>query len=139
MPLFISSLRANMSSTPISKIPAQVSKEPEDPEVLAILQEMQQAEAPAPSVVTAPPRYMTPLAPSPHVVNVPLPAEKPVYFRADILQKAAAAAIIAFVLFYPKTLAMVYEKLPQLEAFDPFLRTFLLAVVLYLVMWKFNI
>lgn len=126
-----------MSSTPINKIPAQASQEPEDPEVLAILQEMQQAEAPAPSVVTAPPRYMTPL-PSPHVVNVPLP-EKATYFRVDILQKAAAAAIIAFVLFYPKTLSMVYEKLPQLEAFDPFLRTFLLAVVLYLVMWKLNI
>ena len=129
-----------MSSTPINKIPAQASQEPEDPEVLAILQEMQQAEAPAAvPTVTSPPRYITPLAPSPHVVNVPLPAEKPAYFRVDILQKAAAAAIIAFVLFYPKTLAMVYEKLPQLEAFDPFLRTFLLAVVLYLVMWKFNI
>ena len=61
------------------------------------------------------------------------------YVRMDLLQKAAVAAVIAFVLFYPKTLAMVYEKLPQLEAFDPFLRTFLLAVVLYLIMWKFNI
>ena len=128
-----------MSSTPINKIPAQTSQEPEDPEVLAILQEMQQVEAPAPvPTITSPPRYITPLAPSPHVVNVPLP-EKPTYFRVDILQKAAAAAIIAFVLFYPKTLSMVYEKLPQLEAFDPFLRTFLLAVVLYLVMWKLNI
>lgn len=130
-----------MSSTPISKIPAQPTQEAEDPEVLAILKEMQQAEPtpqmnPAMTIPTMAPPPMMMQRPSNNVVAVNLP--KP-YFQMDLLQKAAIAAVIAFVLFYPKTLAMVYEKLPQLEAFDSFLRTFLLAVVLYLVMWKLNI
>ena len=130
-----------MSSTPISKIPAQATQEAEDPEVLAILKEMQQPE-PTPQVnpamtipAMAPPPMMM-QRPSNNVVAVNQP--KP-YFQMDLLQRAAIAAVIAFVLFYPKTLAMVYEKLPQLEAFDPFLRTFLLALVLYLLMWKLNI
>lgn len=131
-----------MSSTPISKIPAQPTQEAEDPEVLAILKEMQQAEPtpqvnPAMTIPTmAPPPMMMQRPPAAQMVQ---PVENKAYFRMDLLQKAAVAAVIAFILFYPKTLAMVYEKLPQLEAFDPFLRTFLLAVVLYLVMWKLNI
>jgi hypothetical protein len=79
-----------------------------------------------------------PPQPQARALPAPVPESKS-FLQIDLLQKAAIAAVIAFVLFYPKTLAMVYEKLPQLTAFDPFLRTFLLALVLYLVMWKLNI
>lgn len=135
-----------MSSTPINKIPAQPTQEAEDPEVLAILKEMQQSEPQTTSQVqhTPPPmQYYAPPPAPPMKHQQPVPAvvttEAKPFFQIDLAQKAAAAAVIAFILFYPKTLAYVYEKLPQVVAYDPLLRTALLAIVLYLVMWKLNI
>lgn len=134
-------------STPITNIPVQSSQPPieEDPEVNAILQEMQQS-APQPAVVqqhaVAPMRYAAPIQPhmhaSPTMVSTP---SKP-YFHSETAQRAVYAALIAYVLFYPKTLEMVYARFSFLEKFqsyDMVIRFMLLAIVLYALMWKFHI
>ena len=135
-------------STPISNIPLPSAPQPpieEDPEVNAILQEMQQS-IPQPSVVqqhaVSPMRYAPPpqhMQPS-TAIAVPV-ASKPL-FHSETAQRAVYAALIAYVLFYPKTLEMVYTKFSFMEKFQPYdmvIRFLLLAVVLYALMWKLQI
>lgn len=57
-------------------------------------------------------------------------------FNAKRAQYAVMCAIIAGVLFYPKTLALLYEKVPVLESYDIFIRCILLAIVLYVLFMK---
>lgn len=141
-----------MASTPISKIPAQPTQDVEesddddDPEVLSILKEMSESERPAPP--PPPPRqqpYKQPPPPkaypppSANVVQHNLPKS---YIQQDLLQKAVIASIIAAVLFYPKTLDILYSKFPIMEkfqSFDSIIRVVLLALVLYVLMWKLNL
>ena len=140
-----------MTSTPISKIPAQASPDveesddDEDPEVLSILKEMSDSErppAPPPPRQQAykpspPPKAYPP--PSANVVQHNLPKS---YIQQDLLQKAVVAAIIAAVMFYPKTLEILYTKFPIMEkfqSFDSIIRVVLLALVLYVLMWKLNL
>lgn len=140
-----------MATTPISKIPAQASPDVEDsdddddPEVLSILKEMSDSERPAPP----PPRQPTYKQPPPPPKAYPPPSANVVqhnlpkpYIQQDILQKAVAAAIIAAVMFYPKTLEILYTKFPIMEkfqSFDSIIRVVLLALVLYIFMWKLNL
>ena len=140
-----------MATTPISKIPAQASPDveesddDEDPEVLSILKEMSDSErppAPPPPRQQAykpspPPKAYPP--PSANVVQHNLPKS---YIQQDLLQKAVVAAIIAAVMFYPKTLEILYTKFPIMEkfqSFDSIIRVVLLALVLYVLMWKLNL
>lgn len=135
-------------STPIMNIPVQSSQPPieEDPEVNAILQEMQQS-APQPAVIqqhaVAPMRYAAPVQQQPymHAPTMVSTPSKP-YFHSETAQRAVYAALIAYVLFYPKTLEMIYTRFSFLEKFqsyDMVIRFMLLAVVLYALMWKFQI
>jgi hypothetical protein len=139
-----------MASTPISKIPAQASSDIEesddddDPEVLSILKEMSDSERPAP-----PPRQPTYKQPPPPPKAYPPPSANVVqhnlpkpYIQQDLLQKAVIASIIAAVMFYPKTLEILYTKFPIMEkfqSFDSIIRVGLLALVLYVLMWKLNL
>lgn len=140
-----------MASTPISKIPAQVSSDIEesddddDPEVLSILKEMSDSERPPmppprqPTYKQHPPPPKAYPPPSANIVQHNLPKS---YIQQDLLQKAVIAAIIAAVMFYPKTLEILYTKFPMMEkfqSFDSIIRVVLLAVVLYVLMWKLNL
>lgn len=138
-------------STPISNIPVQSAPQQpieEDPEVNAILQEMQQS-APQPAVVqqhaVPPMRYAAPM-PMQHMQQampmVQVASTSRPLFHSETAQRAVYAALIAYVLFYPKTLEMVYAKFSFLEKFqsyDMVIRFMLLAVILYALMWKFQI
>ncbi len=142
-----------MTSTPVSKIPAQsvsTNEEEDDSEVISILKEMAASENP----VQTPPTYHMPPPPQPTHYNPPPPPPRPAppsqvvqvklpksYIQQELIQKAVIAAIIAAVMFYPKTFEILYSKFPMLQKvapFDPILRVFLLAVILYLLMWKLN-
>lgn len=145
-----------MTSTPVSKIPAQtIHEEEDDSEVISILKEMAESDNKS-TVQSPPPNYQIPTPPPqinynpppaqapqrpppPQIVNVKLP--KP-YIQQDLIQKAVIASIIAAILFYPKTLDIVYSKFPIMQKvapFDPLIRVFLLTIILYLLMWKLNI
>jgi hypothetical protein len=130
-----------MTSTPISKIPVQagnVQQEEEDPEVLAILKEMQQPE----SVSVEKPMYI----PSHHL---PTPAPLPIvnvvtttWYKQDLVNKAIIAALLAYLMFNSKLLEGIYTAVPalqKLQQFDYIIRILLLAVVFYLIMWKLNL
>lgn len=139
-----------MTSTPISKIPVQPNSQPpeeEDPEVLAILKEMQQPE----NIKQIPQQIMQPQQPMymPQMVSQPLTnittvphSSLPSWFRQDLVQKAIMAAIIAYFIFNLKYIEGLYEKIPfleKLQSYDFAVRILLLALVLYLIMWKFNL
>lgn len=139
-----------MSSTPISKLPVhhpnlQISgdSQEDDPEVQAVLQEVQQAHQPPPMVQTQmyqlPPRMSSPPQMAPTQVN---PSNTSSWFQHDLAKKAIFAAILAGILFHPKSLTLLYEKVPMLnrfESYDLFIRIALLAVVLYGLMWKLHL
>ena len=137
-------------STPISKIPVnqnvpiQAESHEDDPEVQAVLQEVQQPTLPVKVQAYAPPPQMM----SPHQIYQAAPFMPPhhndtlPFIQTDIAKRAIAAAIIATIIFYPQTLQMVYDKVPALgkfSSYDSVIRTVLLAVVLYILMWKLNI
>jgi|APGre2960657423_1045063.scaffolds.fasta_scaffold27378_3 hypothetical protein len=142
-----------MSSTPISKLPInnpnlQITgdSQEDDPEVQAVLQEVneqQQHHQAQPVYRPAPPAYRQPQAP----VNYKAPAhiesmEQSQWLNSELAKKAIIAAIIAGIMFYPKTLTLLYEKVPMIskfESYDLFIRIALLAVVLYVLMWKLNL
>ena len=117
-----------------------MAEPPVDPEVLAILNEMKESD---PVPVAAPPAPPPP-PPRMPVAVAPVVITKPgvVWFQSETAKKAVVAAAIAYVLFHPKTLETLYEKVPALgkiQSFDGLIRVVLLALVLYLVMVKFNI
>jgi len=144
-------------STPISKIqvnpnlPITGESHEDDPEVMAVLQEVAQE-----------PRYVKPVqmpmqmqAPAqaqahPHYGNGAMVgvggaaggAADASWLQTDVAKRAAIAAIIAGIMFYPATFQMLYDKIPALAkaaSYDVFIRVAFLAVVLYILMWKLNI
>ena len=127
-------------STPISNIPIQPvsvsqSKVEEDPEVSALLNEMQKQSSGVSVPVQAIP-IATHYAPPPQSQV----ATKP-YLDYDILQKTLYVAIIAFIVFYPNVFDILYIKFPFLEQFhtyEIFARALLLAMIIYAIIWKFD-
>jgi len=137
-------------STPISKIPVnqnvpiQVESHEDDPEVQAVLQEVQQPTLPVKVQAYAPPPQMM----NPQQMyqlshqTMPLQTGATPFIQTDIAKRAIAAAMIATIIFYPQTLQMVYDKVPALgkfSSYDSVIRTALLAVVLYILMWKLDL
>ena len=139
---------ASSHSTPIKNIPVtanvQVSDETheDDPEVQAILNEVQ-----TPRMPSVAPKQMMPTVPStPQMMYMngppPMIEDKPSWIHMEYGKKALIAAIVAAFLFYPRTLQMIYEKVPvvaKFSSYDTIIRTALLAIVLYLFMLKVNI
>jgi hypothetical protein len=136
-------------STPISQLPSTHAapgnvRHDEDQIVSDVISEMQ-GEYPKP-------------APHPHpqvVQQFALPSSlppPPSYYHQqpsellfgvldkDHVMRAAIAAIIALAFFYPDTLSPIYEKIPTvgsfLESNDKIVRALLLAIVLYIILWK---
>lgn len=139
---------ASSHSTPISNIPVtanvQVKEETheDDPEVQAILNEVQVQKMASPAAVPSRPAMQPSQAMM--YMNSPPPVieNKPSWIHTEYGKRAIVAAIVAAVLFYPRTFQMVYEKVPYLGRFasyDTLIRTAFLAVVLYLFMLKLNI
>lgn len=139
-----------MSSTPISKLPVhhpnlQISgdSQEDDPEVQAVLQEVQQRQ-PTPTAVQtqmyaipSPPQMMM-AAPR---VTVATESTNP-WVQQDMAKKAVIAAVLAALLFHPKTLTLLYERvsfLQKFESYDLWIRMALLAVVLYVLMIKLKL
>ena len=129
-----------MTSTPISKIPVQQGtvQEEEDPEVLAILKEMQQPDHSVekiPQFINAPP---PPMPTQLQVVN----NVTTTWYKQDLVNKAVIAALLAYLMFNSKLLEGLYTTVPalqKLQQFDYIIRILLLAVVFYLIMWKLNL
>jgi hypothetical protein len=142
-------------STPIANIPISQVSQPteEDPEVMAILQEMQNVPQPQAHTVSMQRPVQQPMVnhpvmtPSYGVPQNPMMIQakvssKPAWFQSELAQRAIYASLIAFILFYPSTLEIVYQKIAVLEKFrsyDSIVRFLLLAVILYVLMWKFQI
>jgi len=148
-------------STPISKIqvnpnlPITGESHEDDPEVMAVLQEVAQepryvkpAQMPMPMHMQAPPQ-----APShSHYGNGAMVGAgagasagalgDASWLHTDVAKRAVIAAIIAGVMFYPATFQILYDKIPALAkvaSYDVFIRVAFLALVLYILMWKLNI
>lgn len=135
-------------STPISNIPIKqnmTSNEEEDPEVLAILKEMQPQEEYKPTISIP---QNIPLSPLPqqnpivleHLKNKQSQSQD--FFEHDIAKRAIYSAIIAYVLLHPNAMELLYQKIPALEkvaSYEHIIRIGLLTVVLYIFMWKFNL
>lgn len=132
-----------MTSTPISKIPVlpgtQVQQEEEDPEVLAILKEMQQPDTPVEKI--SQPVYVPPsnhqLISQPIINNV-----TKTWYNQDLVNKAIIGALLAYLMFNSKLLEGVYTAIPalqKLQNYDYIVRVLLLAVLFYLIMWKLNL
>lgn len=142
-------------STPISNIP--VSKEQpkidEDPEVSALLKEMQPAPTPIPTPtltqnatsaqippqqsVSNPSLHSTPIHQRPH--SSPTIVQNKKYLDYDILYKTLYGVIIAYIVFYPNV-NIIYEKFPILDKFKNYeyaSRAILFGAVVYIIMWKF--
>lgn len=128
-------------STPITNIP--IDKEPakieEDPEVSAILKEMQPPPVThqVPHVVQAqqhvPPQQVYKNQPA--VVSI----QKRPYLDYDILYKVIYALAIAYVVFYPE-IGFVYSKFPildKIKTYEFIIRVLLFGVIIYGIMWKF--
>ncbi len=136
-------------STPISKlavptnVPIQVESQDEDPDVQAVLQEVQKpAFISLPPSVASQPVYHQPVYHQPNVQIYTQSSSPLSWIQKDIAKRAMLAAIIASVFFYPKTFELIYQKVPVLSkvnAFEWYIRILLLAVVLYILMWKLNI
>lgn len=140
---------ASSHSTPITNIPVtanvQIKEETheDDPEVQAILNEVQVQKM---STGSIPPASRPAMQPSQAMMymNAPPPVieNKPSWIHTEYGKRAIVAAVVAALLFYPRTFQMVYEKVPSLARFssyDTVIRTAFLAVVLYLFMLKLNI
>ena len=137
-------------STPISKlavptnVPIQVESQDEDPDVQAVLQEVQKPASislPPPSMASQPVYHPQPVYHQPNIQIYSQPSSLS-WIQTEVAKRAMFAAIIASVFFYPKTFEMIYQKVPILSkviAFEWYIRILLLAVVLYLLMWKLNI
>lgn len=138
---------ASSHSTPIANIPVtanvQVKEETheDDPEVQAILNEVQAPKMGSPSVV--PPVARSNYQGMVYANAPPVVIEnKPSWIHMEYGKRALVAAVVAAFLFYPQTFQMIYEKVPSLSKFasyDMLIRTALLAIVLYVFMLKLNI
>lgn len=137
-------------STPISKIPdkelsSNSESHEDDPEVREILE---QAKNPDPVVHVVPQPDMS-QPPVQQYYSQPVANQSPLVMddTNNIIdnnraKKVLLYTIISMVVFYPKTLDIIYDKFPnlsQVATYDFFVRLVLLFVILYLLIWKFNI
>jgi hypothetical protein len=148
-------MAAPSMSTPVSNLPPANAapgnvRHDEDQIVADVLSEMRSAQQQKPPVQQAPPP-----PPPAHVVqqyvlptHPPFPSQNQPELLFNVLDKTNAsrallAAFVALVLFYPESFENVYSKIPSvgplLEANDKVVRAILLAVLLYVIMWKLNI
>lgn len=138
-------------STPVNQLPNKQSATsiPDDPEVLNVLQEMEQEVKTAARVNSAPIPAPPPQQP---VVMAPPPPMQPAMIKTrtggnkwinpDMLQHAAVVGIIAVLVFHPKTMETVYASFPKLgflEPFDLFVRALLLAALVYVAAVQFGV
>jgi hypothetical protein len=134
-------------STPIQELSGKSSNAAAapDPEVLSVLNEMEQEMAAARThhvVHTPHPKPVQQVMPPAFVPSAPLPMHvKPKSFvQPELMQKVGIIAFIALVIFYPETLRVLYNKLPAYEtifaSYDTLIRAAIFAVVLYLLVWK---
>lgn len=119
-------------STPIANIPIASGKSDEDPEVVELLNEMNSS---IPSIIhrEVPKNTVT--------KSMYYEPHKP-YFHIETAQKALYMAAIAFIIFYPNILDPIYAKFPmfnQLQDNELVVRSALLGVVVYIILWKFNL
>lgn len=136
-------------STPISKIPdkelsSNSESHEDDPEVREILE---QAKNPDPVHVVPQPDMSQP--PVQQYYSQPVANQSPLVMGEtnniidnDRAKKVLLYTIISMVVFYPKTLDIIYDKFPnlsQVATYDFFVRLVLLFVILYMLIWKFNI
>lgn len=145
-------------ATPISNIPVSPTTAvgEEDPEVLAILQEMQPAQNPSPvkqvshvlpSYHPSPPYTSgTPPAnyphPPPYSGHHAVPMDKKPLYDQTKAQRAIYASLLALLFFHPKTFEMVYKVAPKLNvlsSYEMLIRFALLAMVIYILLWKFEL
>jgi hypothetical protein len=137
-------------STPISKIPdkelsSNSESHEDDPEVREILE---QAKNPVPVVHVVPQPDMS-QPPVQQYYSQPVANQSPLVMGEtnniidnDRAKKVLLYTIISMVVFYPKTLDIIYDKFPnlsQVATYDFFVRLVLLFVILYMLIWKFNI
>ena len=152
-------------STPVSQLPQQVNpnmvpKLEDDPVVTDMIKEMesynpssnppvhhaQHAQHPQhlqhPQQPTIIMQQMPPsLSAAPPVMTTLYDSPKTTIYGIDItiLKKAAILAVVALLIFYPDDLSIIYERVPYLSKFavyDKIIRTVLLIVVVYLILWK---
>lgn len=119
-------------STPISNIPIASVKTEEDPEVSALLNEMNTTPPPIQREVI---KKQTPYYPHKIVYE-----EQKQIFHQETAQKALYLAAIAFIIFYPSLLTPIYEKFPSIEKFkdnELLIRSIILGVIVYAILWKF--
>lgn len=134
-------------STPITNIP--IDKEPtkieEDPEVSAILKEMQQPTVihQAPHVIQSQQQQQQQPQQQQQQVyknqQAIVSIQKRPYLDYDILYKAIYALAIAYVVFYPE-IGFVYSKFPildKIKTYEFIIRVLLFGVIIYGIMWKF--
>jgi hypothetical protein len=148
-------------STPLSNLPQATAapgnvRHDEDQIVNDVINEMQQKQMKPQGggggsiPVSVPPMQVPPEA---HVIQqymlptyAPPPPQQDKLFNIldkTIATRAFVAALVALVLFYPESLGGVYAKVPgigaHLEQYDKLVRAVLLAVLLYVIMWKLEI
>lgn len=134
-------------STPIQELNGKQSNAaaPQDPEILSVLNEMEQEMAAA-RQHHPPPQRVAPVpshAPPPvHIPSLPMSMKSRSYLEPELLQKAGIVALIALVIFYPETLRIVYGKLPAyehlFESYDTLIRAIIFGLIVYVLLWKFN-
>ena len=117
-------------STPIANIPIASGKPEEDPEVVELLNEMNSM-PPPPIHREIPKKSFHPKI---------LYEEPKQYFHMETAQKALYLAAIAFIIFYPGILNPIYERFSIFEQFrdnELLIRSTLLGIIVYAIMWKF--
>lgn len=137
-------------STPVNQLPNNKPSStalPDDPDVLNVLQEMEQEVKTATKAAMQPQQMAMPPPPPQMVTAYPpsiqmkkAPTNR--WIDYDIMKRAGIIAVLALVIFYPKTLESLYSSFPQLailEKFDIGVRAFLLAVVVYVATIQFDI
>lgn len=138
-------------STPVNQLPMNkpsTATVPDDPEILNVLQEMEQ------EVTTAARVNSVPIpSPVPQQMMMPVPTQSFVIKKSggsslmdkwvnhEIMQRAAIIGIMSLVMFYPKTMEYIYTipKLAFLEQFDIFVRAIALAIIVYVASIQFDV
>ena len=148
------SMSTSISNIPIQQ-PVDTPKVEEDPEVAALLRELQQPTAtnvreqytlpqqqPSVNNMYMPPQPLQQNMYAPqYVIPSNLSTNKP-YFHYETAQKALYFVLIAFVVFYPNIFDSIYAKYPQLDTlknYDIIIRSILLLAIIYALLWKFNL
>jgi hypothetical protein len=142
-------------STPVAELPTNKASStgiPDDPEVLNVLQEMEQevhvaTKANAVSMPHPPPPPQPMMQMAMHIPQQPVqiqyktvqPANK--WINKDAMQHAGLIAIAALLVFHPSTLGFLYSSVPKLaflESYDLFVRGAVLAVLVYVIIIQFG-